>query len=114
MWIKEHNDQNTFTVLEFQISQYLTQNIFFFKFWKLKVKIIKVPAAGFKLITYRFIVNAQTNCATLLDNNFMKEKIFKIILDFFVYFDRKHVTIWRCSILSTLKLRHKMSRALKV
>lgn len=106
MWIKEHNDQNTFTVLEFQISQYLTPKFFFKNFGK--VKIIKNPAAGFELITYRFIVNAQNNCVTLLGNNFVKEKIFKIILDFFVYFDRKHVTIWRCSILSTLKLRHKI------
>lgn len=102
MWIKEPNDQNTFTVLEFQISQYLTPKIFFKNFGK--VKIIKNPAAGFELIT----VNARNNCATLLGNNFVKEKIFKIILDFFVYFDRKHVTIWRCSILSTLKLRHKI------
>lgn len=106
MWIKEHNDQNTFTVLEFQISQYLTPKFFFKNFGK--VKIIKNPAAGFKLITYRFIVNTRNNCATLLGNNFVKEKIFKIILDFFVYFDRKDVTIWRCSILSTLKLRHKI------
>lgn len=29
--------------------------------------------AGFKLMTCRFVVNALTNCATLLGNNFLKE-----------------------------------------
>lgn len=65
------------SVLEFQISQYLTPKILFKNFGK--VKIIKNPAAGFELITYRFIVKARYNCATLLGNNFVKEKIFKII-----------------------------------
>lgn len=43
-------------------------------------------------MTYRFAVNARNNCAMLLDNNFGKETIHKIILDF-IYFDWKYVTI---------------------
>lgn len=33
-----------------------------------------------------------------------KKKIYKIIIDFMVYFDHKYVTIWRCSIPPQLNL----------
>lgn len=52
----------------------------------------------FKPITNRFVVNALTHCAALLGNNFEKESIYKIVLDFIVYFGRKYDTIWRCPI----------------
>lgn len=35
------------------------------------LKIIKAPAE-FELVTYIFVVNTQTHCATVLDNNFGK------------------------------------------
>lgn len=63
------------------------------------VKIIKAQV-GFKLMTYRFIDNPLTQCATLLGNKFGKEKYYKIKLDLTVYLDRQYATIhqWRCSI----------------
>lgn len=39
------------------------------------VKILKFQAAV-KRMTSRFVVNAPTNCATLLDDHFNKKKIF--------------------------------------
>lgn len=48
-----------------------------------KVKLIKA-LAGFELLTYRFVANALTNCATLLGNNFGKDFFFLIKLDFFL------------------------------
>lgn len=57
------------------------QKISFKFFWKCK-----------NYMTYRFAVNARNNCTVLLDNNFGKETIHKIILDF-IYFDWKYVTI---------------------
>ena len=59
-----------------------------------KVEILKAPA-GFKLMTYRFIVNPLTHCTTLFGNKFGKQKVLKIMLQFMVDFDRKCVTIWR-------------------
>lgn len=46
---------------------------------------------------YRLMVNALTHCATLSDNNFREENIYKFIhvLSFIVYLMRKLVTIWR-------------------
>lgn len=40
---------------------------------------MKAPA-GFKFMTYRFVVNVLTNCATLLGNNIVREKIYKITI----------------------------------
>lgn len=56
-WIKENGIQHTFTVLEIWIPQYLSKIKVLKKFWK--VKIIKDPA-GFKIMTYRFVDNAQS------------------------------------------------------
>lgn len=64
MWIKEHYNQNTFTVL--QILQYLNKK-YVLKFFG-KVTIIKAPG-GFELMTYGFVVNVLTHCATLLGRN---------------------------------------------
>lgn len=36
---------------------------------------VPVDNAGFELMTFRFVVNALTNCATLFNNNFGEEKI---------------------------------------
>lgn len=36
---------------------------------------IPVDNAGFELMTFRFVVNALTNCATRFSNNFGEEKI---------------------------------------
>lgn len=57
---------------------------------------IPVDNAGFELMTFRFVVNALTNCATLFSNNFGEEKLHKFVLDFIANFNRKSVTIWRC------------------
>lgn len=62
-------------------------------FWKGTVKTLKAPAV-FERMTYRFVVNAPNHCAALLGNNFGKEKVNKIMLDFIVYF----VTILKCLI----------------
>lgn len=93
MWIKVNYKQNTFIGLEFQILQYLTKkyNLKIFG----KVKFLKAPV-GFDLVTHSYVVNALINCTTLLGNNFGKENIYKVILDFIAYFDRKYVTKWRC------------------
>lgn len=48
--------------------------------------------AGFRLMTYRFLVKALTNCTSLLGSISGKEFI-KLLLDFIVYFDRKYVPI---------------------
>lgn len=58
-----------------------------------KLKNLKFTAK-FELLTYKFVVNALTLRAMLIGNKFGKEK--KIILDFFVYFDSRHVTLWMC------------------
>lgn len=44
-----------------------------------KWKITK-GTVGFELMTYRFIANAQTDCAMLLGNNFGSEKLYKLYL----------------------------------
>lgn len=59
-----------------------------------QVKIVKA-SAGFEHMTYRFVVQVLTHWALLLDNDFEKEQIYKII-DFIDHFKRKYVTIWRC------------------
>lgn len=72
MWIKVHNIRNAFTVLEclnFAIFDHKIDFDFFFE----KVKSIK-PPEGFELMTYKFIINYLTHCATQLGNNFGKEK----------------------------------------
>lgn len=40
-------------------------------------------------MTCRFVVNTLLHCATLLSNNFGKEKIYETILGFIVYFNKK-------------------------
>lgn len=45
-----------------------------------KLNTLKSPAR-FKLIAYRSVVNFLTHFATLLDDNFGKETIYKILLD---------------------------------
>lgn len=49
-----------------------------------KVKTLKFPA-GSDIMTYRSVVNSPNHCASLFDNNFVKETIFKTILDFTVF-----------------------------
>lgn len=49
-----------------------------------KVKIMKAPTV-FQLATFIFVFNALIHCATLLGSNFMKEDIYKIILNFIVF-----------------------------
>lgn len=39
-------------------------------------------------MTYRFVVNPLTHCAMPLGDNFKKETIYKMTLDFIVYFDK--------------------------
>lgn len=39
---------------------------------------------GIEFMTYRCVVNALNHCATLLSNNFGRESINEIILDFIV------------------------------
>lgn len=53
-----------------------------------KVTILKSPAE-FELTTCKSVGNPLTQCATLLEDNFGKETIYKIIHDFIVYFDNK-------------------------
>lgn len=52
---------------------------------------MKAPAE-FTLTMYSFLVNTLTYCAILLGSKFVKENIYKIKLEFIVYFDRKYVT----------------------
>lgn len=52
---------------------------------------MKAPAE-FTLMMYRFLVNNLTYCAMLFGSKFVKENIYKIKLEFIVYFDRKNVT----------------------
>lgn len=52
-----------------------TINHYVFKFFE-KEKFMKTPA-GFELMAYRFEVDAQTHCATLLGKYVKKEKSFK-------------------------------------
>lgn len=93
MSIKVHYNQNTLTGLKLS-------NITIFnppknKFEKVgKLRII-YPRAVFQLHTYDLVVNALTHCTTLLENNFGKENIYKIKLDFIVHFDRMYITSWR-------------------
>lgn len=61
------------------------------------MKIIQVPA-GFELMNHSFTVAALTHWATLFGNNLGKRQFINFLLNFFVYFDRKLVTIWMCSI----------------
>lgn len=51
-------------------------------------------------MTHRFVIKALTQCAMLIGtcNNLWKEKIFKIILHFIVYFNRKSIALRRCPI----------------
>lgn len=63
----------------------------------LKGKTFNFPA-GFECLTYRPVVDPLIHCATLLNDNFGKETIHTIMLDFIVDFDRKYVTTWRCPI----------------
>lgn len=56
---------------------------------------MKAPAE-FTLMMYSFLVNTLTYCAMLLGSKFVKENIYKIKLEFIVYFDGKYVTWWRC------------------
>lgn len=49
---------------------------------------LKSPA-GFELMTYMFIEKPLTHCATLIGDNFGKETINKITLDFIAYFDKQ-------------------------
>lgn len=83
MLIKVHHNQNVFTVLEFSNYMYtlFDQKICIKNIWT--GKIVRVPA----VLTYRFVVNALTLCSTLLGNNFVKEKVYKNMLDFIVYFN---------------------------
>lgn len=56
---------------------------------------------NFKLpseMTKKFVLNHLTYCATMLGDNFGKETVYKIKLDFIVYFDRSYVTTLRCPI----------------
>lgn len=83
MWTKEKKYQYTLTDLEFSNFTIFNQEISFQFFFR-KLKLIKAPAV-IELMTYRFVVNAITNCAKLLSNNFGKGNIHKInILDFIV------------------------------
>lgn len=61
------------------------------------MKIIQVPA-GFELMNHSFTVAALTHWATLFGNNLGKRQFINFLLNFIVYFDRKLVTIWMCSI----------------
>lgn len=85
MWIKVHYNQNTFTGFEFSNFITVIQKNFLKLFGK--VKILK-SQAGFELMTYRFVVNPLTHCTMLLGDNFGKETIDKITLDFIVYVDK--------------------------
>lgn len=62
-----------------------------------KGKIMKGPA-GFKIMTGKFVVNAQIDYSTLFDDNFGSLQLYTIIPGFIVYYDRKYVTLWRCPI----------------
>lgn len=42
-------------------------------------------------MTNRLVVNALIHCVTLLGNYFEKGKVYKIILNFIVYCDRKYI-----------------------
>lgn len=53
---------------------------------------------------YKFVVNTLKHRAKLSDNNIEIEKIYKIILDFIVYFDGIYVIIWKCFIPPQSKL----------
>lgn len=55
------------------------------------IRLIKA-LAGFKHMTYRFIVNGLTHCTWLLGNNYVKQ------INIFDYFNRKYATVWRCLI----------------
>lgn len=70
MWVKVHYNQNTFTCLEF-----LNITIFDQKYVLnfLKSKNYK-SSSGIRTLTYRIVINNLTHCATLLGNNFGKEK----------------------------------------
>lgn len=83
MWIKNILIKILSLFYNFQILQYLHQK-YVLKFLG-KVMIIKA-SAGFKLMTYRL---ALTHCTTLLVNYYVKEKVYTVILDVIVYFDRK-------------------------
>lgn len=71
--------KNTFTVLKFS-----------------DFKTFVKASSGFELMTYRLVINALANFATLLDKNFGKENNDIIMLDVIVCFDQKYVTIWSC------------------
>lgn len=72
MWIKVHyniNINNTFTCLEFS-NLILFEQIYVSIFGKMKI--IK-SFVGFKLMTYKFALNALNLCALLLVSNFERE-----------------------------------------
>lgn len=72
MLIKEHSNQNTFTIVKFFYFTIFTKKKKVLKNFG-KVKIIKSPA-GFELMIYRFVGNALTTVLTLLGN--ISEKIY--------------------------------------
>lgn len=95
MLMKVHYNSKTFTGFEFSNFTIHDQNICVKTFWKgLKA------AVGFALMTWKFVVNALmqsaalTHCAMLLaiGNNFGEEKMYRIILDFIVYINRKYLS----------------------
>lgn len=69
MWIKMHNNQNTFACLEFLIFGQKIFLIFFFE----KTKFLKAPV-GFELLTYIFATYALIYWGTLLGKMHVKEK----------------------------------------
>lgn len=60
-------------------------NTFINLFGKVKKKKFLV---GFELMTDRFVVNPLTHCAALFADKTVKETIYKIFLNFMVYFDK--------------------------
>lgn len=76
--IKVHYNLNIFSGLEFSSFKIFHQKIHFFNSFE-KVKILKC-SAGFELMTYKFVENHLTHCATLLDDNFWKETFIELYL----------------------------------
>lgn len=77
MQIKDHYNQNVFTILEFYKLKIFDQNIFL-EFLR-KGKTYKSPSV------IRFVVKALTHCSTILGNTILKEKDCKIILHFILF-----------------------------
>lgn len=73
-------------VQNFQTLQYLTKK------YVLKIfgEVINIkPQAGFKLMTYRLVVDPLTHCAMLLGDNVEKETTCIVTPCFIVYFDKQ-------------------------